>query len=76
MKKSKFDRFFKIIICFSLSFAFWSLNKISKKKIKNLSFKLHITDLPENLVLDSISSQKNKFKNKRKQYSKYQTKNN
>ena len=58
MKKSKFDRFFKIIICFSLSFAFWSLNKISKKKIKNLSFKLHISDLPENLVLDSISSQK------------------
>ena len=58
MKKSKLDRFFKIIICFSLSFAFWSLNKVSKKQIKNLSFKLYISDLPENLVLDSISSQK------------------
>jgi len=58
MRKSKLDRFFKIIICFSLSFAFWSLNKVSKKQIKNLSFKLHISDLPENLVLDSISSQK------------------
>ena len=58
MKKSKLDRFFKIIICFSLSLAFWSLNKISKKQIKNLSFKVNISDLPENLVLDSISSQK------------------
>ena len=58
MKKSKLDRFFKIIICFSLSFAFWSLNKVSKKQIKNLSFKLYVSDLPENLVLDSISSQK------------------
>ncbi len=58
MKKSKLDRFFKIIICFSLSLAFWSLNKISKKQIKNLSFKVSISDLPENLVLDSISSQK------------------
>ncbi|MBH76075.1 MAG: hypothetical protein CMP68_02815 [Flavobacteriales bacterium] len=58
MKKSKLDRFFKITICFSLSFAFWSLNKISKKQIKNLSFKVYISDLPENLVLDSISTQK------------------
>ena len=50
--------FLKLLFVFSLSFAFWSLNKISKKKIKNLSFKLHVSDLPENLVLDSISSQK------------------
>jgi len=58
MKKSKLDRFFKIIICFSLSLTFWSLNKISKKQIKNLSFKVKIYNLPENVILDSISSEK------------------
>jgi hypothetical protein len=55
MKKSKLDRFFKIIICIVISFTFWSLNKLSKKTKNNISLKLNIVDLPENLSLDSIS---------------------
>ena len=55
MKKSKLDRFFKIIICIVISFTFWTLNKLSKKTKNNVSLKLNIVDLPENLSLDSIS---------------------
>ena len=55
MKKSKLDRFFKIIICIVISFTFWTLNKLSKKTKNNISLKLNIVDLPENLALDSIS---------------------
>lgn len=56
MEKSKFNRFFKIIICVTLSFSFWTLNKLSKKSKNNISAQINIVDLPENLVLDSISS--------------------
>ncbi len=56
MKKSKLNRFFKIIICLIISFSFWTLNKLSKKSKNNISAKINIVDLPENLVLDSLSS--------------------
>jgi len=56
MKKSKLNRFFKIIICVIISFSFWTLNKLSKKSKNNISVKVNIVDLPENLVLDSVSS--------------------
>ena len=56
MGKSKFNRFFKIIICTIISFSFWTLNKLSKKSNHNISIKINIVDLPENLVLDSLSS--------------------
>ena len=56
MKKSKLNRFFKIIICIVISFSFWTLNKLSKKSKNNISVKVNIVDLPENLVLDSLSS--------------------
>ena len=55
MKKSKINRFFKIILCVIISLSFWTLNKLSKKEKRNISLKINITDLPENLVLDSIS---------------------
>ena len=58
MKKSKANRFLKIILCVIISFSFWSLNKLSKKKKANISFNINLVDLPENLVLDSISTQK------------------
>ena len=56
MKKSKTNRFFKIVLCVVFSFCFWTLNKLSKKSKNNISFKINIIDLPENLVLDSLSS--------------------
>ena len=55
MEKSKFNRFFKIIICVIISFSFWTLNKLSKKSNNNISVKVNIVDLPENLALDSLS---------------------
>ena len=58
MKKSKTNRFFKILLCIILSFSFWALNKLSKKEKNNIPVKINIIDLPENLVLDSISSKK------------------
>ncbi len=56
MKKSKINRFFKIILCVIISLSFWTLNKLSKKEKRNISLKINITNLPENLVLDSIST--------------------
>ena len=58
MKKSKTNRFFKVLLCIIISFSFWALNKLSKKEKKNIPVKIKIIDLPENLVLDSISSKK------------------
>tara|TARA_S200000501_G_scaffold240517_1_gene225349 strand:+ start:519 stop:1406 length:888 start_codon:yes stop_codon:yes gene_type:complete len=56
MKKSKFNRFFKIATCVIISFSFWTLNKLSKKSKNNISIKVNIIDLPENIALDSVSS--------------------
>lgn len=56
MEKSKPNRFFKIIICLIISFSFWTLNKLSKTSKNNISLKINLTNLPENLVLDSLSS--------------------
>ena len=61
MKKSKTNRFFKIILCVIISFSFWTLNKLSKKTKNNISVKINVLDLPENLVLDSVSSEQVNF---------------